>query len=65
MIVLIETELNKTNKSCVKCNKRITKRHNICSYCKGYLECKSDTCNNCDKYFKEWMSRQVCLIEDD
>jgi hypothetical protein len=67
MIVLIETELNKTKmrERCHKCNVLMTKRHQQCSYCKNYLECKKDACNKCDDYFKEKMAKQICLIEDD
>lgn len=70
MITLIESEwdLNMKGterKRCTKCDTLITKRHNICNYCKSFLECKKDTCLNCKKYFEEWYFKQECLITDD
>ena len=69
MITLIESDLKKlpemNRKRCDKCNKMITRRHNICNICKGNLQCKKDTCLNCKKYFEEWYFKQECLITDD
>ena len=66
MIVLIENTLKmKSKERCTKCNTLITKRHNICNYCKGFLECKKDKCLKCEEYFKEWYFKQECLITDD